>query len=160
MKLNFEQVKAYIPHREPFLFVDSIESLEYEGEGPFSCLKDLIGGVVEANFSVKEDLEILRGHFPGNPVLPGVVQVEMMAQASIFITFELFEDPYNVDLEVALLGVKDSKFRKPVVPGMELKIKSKMIKARGQIMSFEAEISSGDEIVSQASFLASFSQRN
>jgi len=160
MKLNFEQVKAYIPHREPFLFVDSIEKIEYVGQGPFSDLKELIGGVVEANFCVKEDLEILRGHFPGNPVLPGVVQVEMMAQASVFITFELFKDPYNVDLEVALLGVKESKFRKPVVPGMELKIKSKMIKARGQIMSFEAEISSGDEIVSQASFLASFSQRS
>ena len=157
MKVGIKDILNFIPHRPPFLFLDEVEEIIV----PASTLrptsvKDLIGGTVLAKFLVQNNLAILGGHFPGNPILPGVIQVEMMAQASIFITYPMWEDPSKVQLEVALVSVDQAKFRKPVRPGMHLSISSKLVKARGTMMNFESHIDCQGERVSECQMLAMF----
>lgn len=161
MKLNRQQVLNFIPHRNPFLFVDEVESIQLPvGVANPTDIKQLVGGEVVARFHVSPDMEILKGHFPGNPILPGVVQTEMMAQTSIFITHPLFTHPDKVKLEVALLGVDRAKYRKPVRPGMDLRIFSRFTKHRGPMMSFECHIESQGEKISECSILANFRYEN
>lgn len=160
MLLDKNQIKAFIPHRDPFLFVDSIESITYPNnlvidpnKRPTS--KEVIGGKIIGWFEIKPEMVILAGHFPGNPILPGVVQIEIMAQVSCFGIYYLFADPTIANLEVALLGVSDTKFRKPVKPGMNLRIETEITKARGSIWSYDGKIYHEDQLMSEASFFAS-----
>lgn len=161
MKLTKEDVLNFIPHRDPFLFIDSVEEITYpEGVNPetVSDFKDMIGGESVSHFKVKEDLKVLEGHFPGNPILPGVVQIEMMAQGSTFINYDVVQNYAKnnpIDVDVALLGCDQSRFRKPVVPGMDLVIKSKLTKVRGNFVSYTCQIFHNDELISQADILAS-----
>lgn len=157
--MNEEQVKAFIPHRPPFLFIDTVSSIELPAEVEkleTVTSKDLVGTKVIANFEVKEDLEILQGHFPGNPILPGVIQVEMIAQAAAFSSLGLnklkFDGGQRVD--TLLLGVESSRFRKPIIPGMKLEIHSVLSKCRGQVAVYTGEIFSNQEKIAEAQFIA------
>lgn len=153
MKLDINQVKAFLPHRDPFLFVDSVEEI-FSGSNVKES-KDLIGSYVKARFTVKEDMKILEGHFPGNPILPGVVQVEMMAQTCAFSSIGLTQNKAeDYDVETLLLGVEKSKFRKQVLPGMVLDIKTTMVKCRSSIASYDCEITCEGQKVSEATILA------
>lgn len=158
MLLNKNDVLNFLPHRPPFLFIDSIESIllseelkQKQGLQP----KDLVGVAVVAHFKVTEDLEILKGHFPGNPILPGVVQCEMMAQASAFISLALNNlSVEGMQVETLLISVDKAKFRKPILIGMNLEIHSRIVKSRGQIASYECEVYHNSELVSEATILA------
>ena len=159
MLLTHEQVLNFLPHRRPFLFIDTVESITLINEESFKETlpqeKDLLGCSVVAHFHVKEDLEILRGHFPGRPILPGVVQVEMMAQAACFSIHRTFPKDSKPHLEVALLAVNESKFRKPVVPGMDLVIYAACTKVRGKMIGYDCHIKHNDQLISEAALLAS-----
>ena len=159
MMIDLEHVKKFIPHRDPFLFVDSIETMMIPGRdlkpGDIVAPKELVGAEVLGNYRTKEDHPIFTGHFPGNPILPGVVQIEMMAQVSSFLLTRTMEDPWNSNMDVALLSVSNSKFRRPIGPGVDLKIKAKCTKIRGVFMTHDCEIHVGDELVSQCTSMAS-----
>ena len=158
MLMNKEEVFNFMPHRPPFLFIDTVDRVEVpEGVKELSevASKDLVGTHVVANFSVTQDLEILKGHFPGNPILPGVIQIEMMAQASAFVSLALnIEDRDSYKVETLLLGAEGAKFRKPIVPGMDLEIHATMDKSRGLIAHYSCEIFSDGKKVSEAKILA------
>jgi 3-hydroxyacyl-[acyl-carrier-protein] dehydratase len=156
MLMNKEQVLKFLPHRPPFLFIDSVESVEVPHHGPTDVVekKDLIGCTVVAHFKVQPDLVVLEGHFPGNPIMPGVIQVEMMAQASCFAITRLLKDPFAVTLEVALLKIESAKFRKPIRPGMNLTIKAVCTKLRNQMMWYDCSIEHDGEILSESSLMA------
>jgi 3-hydroxyacyl-[acyl-carrier-protein] dehydratase len=160
MEINKEQVLKFLPHRDPFLFVDSIECILLARDfkpADQASLKELVGAEVLANYRTEEDHPIFAGHFPGNPILPGVVQVEMMAQASCFALVKLHPDPFSMKLEVALLAVSNAKFRKPIKPNMDLKIKSTCTKARGSFVNYDCQIFHGEELMSEASVFATVS---
>ena len=157
MLVSKEEVFNFLPHKPPFLFVDTVESVtipeNIDKENISS--KDLVGAKVIAHYSVREDLEILAGHFPGNPILPGVIQVEMMAQSSAFMTLAINDMKLEgMKVETLLLGVDNAKFRKPIFPGMDLEIHATMDKCRGQMATYHCEIYSAGEKVSEAKFLA------
>jgi 3-hydroxyacyl-[acyl-carrier-protein] dehydratase len=158
MLLNNVEVKSFLPHRAPFLFIDTVgEVITPESFKTIDSPepKDLMGSKVIAYFEVKEDLEILKGHFPGNPILPGVIQIEMMAQASAFTSLPLYNlSKKDLNIETVLVSVEKSKFRKPILPGMKLEIHATMVKNRGTIASYSAEIFCDGEKQSEAVFLA------
>lgn len=165
MLLNKEQVMEILPHREPFLFIDSIDELLLSnGEklpgGETISYDQQIGCVVKASYFTREDHPIFEGHFPGNPILPGVVQVEMMAQASCFNLIQVDPLIHEKELEVALLRVEKAKFRKPVTPGMNIKINCVCTKVRGMFMEYDCSLFHEDQLMSEATVFASVKVKN
>ncbi|MBL7664896.1 MAG: beta-hydroxyacyl-ACP dehydratase [Bacteriovoracaceae bacterium] len=158
MIFNIEQVKAYLPHRDPFLFVDSISELTMpEGiqMGVNLEHKYLVGAGVVGHYRTRAEHAIFKGHFPEHPIFPGVLQIEMMAQVSSFVT--ALSQGGRIDkmkLDVALVGVERTRFRKSIYPEFDLTIKSRLTKVRGIFSTYEAQIFCGNELMSESSFLA------
>jgi 3-hydroxyacyl-[acyl-carrier-protein] dehydratase len=132
-------VQAILPHRFPFLFIDRV--VEVVPEKSVHCQK-----------MVSNSDPILQGHFPGNPILPGVVQVEAMAQAAIVLAHQsgVF-DPETQNCY--FMGIEKAKFRAPVRPGevLDIRIEAQRL---GRIGKFKGEIRSGDEVKSSGTFTA------
>lgn len=120
--LDKEEIKKIIPQREPFLMIDQVE--EYvPGE---SCI---------AYKNVKIEEYYFKGHFPGNPIMPGVLMVEALAQTGAVAILSMEE---NKGKNALFGGVNNLKFKKQVVPGDILKLEVKIIKKKGPIGIGEA----------------------
>ncbi len=120
--LNKEEIKEIIPQREPFLMIDEVE--EYvPGE---SCT---------AYKNVSEDEYYFKGHFPGNPIMPGVLIVESLAQTGAVAILSMEE---NKGRNALFGGIDKIRFKKQVVPGDRLKLEVKIIKRKGPIGIGEA----------------------
>ncbi len=136
--LDAVQIQELIPHRYPFLFLDRVVEV---GED-----------TIVAQKLVSAADPILQGHFPGNPILPGVVQVEAMAQAAVVLAAQL--GVFNPKTQVCyFMGINEAKFRAPVRPGEVLNISVKALRT-GRIGKFEGEVRAGDEVKSSAKFTA------
>ena len=120
--LNKEQIKEIIPQREPFLMIDEVE--EYTpGESAI------------AYKNVNEDEYYFKGHFPGNPIMPGVLIVESLAQTGAVAILSMEE---NKGRNALFGGIDKLRFKKQVVPGDRLKLEVKIIKRKGPIGIGEA----------------------
>jgi 3-hydroxyacyl-[acyl-carrier-protein] dehydratase len=159
MLLNSDQVRQILPHRDPFLFIDTVESVTIPGRtitpGQTFDIKEIQDAEVIAHYRTRKDHAIFAGHFPDYPILPGVVQVEMMAQATSFIVLLVHQNPAQMKMDVALLGINEARFRKPVFPEMDLKLVTKTLKIRGPMITSECKLYHGDQLMSEATVLAS-----
>lgn len=160
MLMNKEEVMSFLPHRDPFLFVDSVSEISLPESlngktGPFTPA-ELVGGKSVCLFRVDDSVKVLEGHFPGNPILPGVVQVEMMAQAASFLATKCLAGPIeDSNIEVALISIDSARFRKPVVPNMDLEIHSTLTKVRGPFQIYDCQLINNGEVMSECVVMAS-----
>ena len=139
MKLNTEEIKKLIPHRDPFLFVDNCEVIT-PGEH----------GKSDKIFYANE--YFFKGHFPNNPIVPGVIIVEAMAQtAGIVVSYKLREFK---EKSVLFMSVNKAKFRKPISPDEKVSFEVKFINSVRDVYKFYGICYKGDTKVSEAEFSA------
>lgn len=138
---NRDDIMNFLPHRDPFLWVDRIDIIECGEEG--------IGYK-----SITSDMDFFRGHFPGNPVMPGVLQIEAMAQTAGCVVTQSWQDNSDRPTQVYFMSIDKVKFRQLVTPDCTLKMHVKKVKAHGKIYVFDAKAYVDDKLVSEASFTA------
>lgn len=129
--LNREQIEAILPHREPFLWLDRVLEL-IPGEH----------AVAEKDLRATDD--VFRGHFPGHPVFPGVLQLEALAQTG---AVAVLSQPEAKGKIVLFARADDVRFKRPVVPGDTLRLEVKLVESRGRIGKGEGKAYVGSELV-------------
>ncbi len=139
MLLKENDIKSLIPHRDPFLFVDSCE-IKIPGEH----------GISQRKF--REDEYFFKGHFPNNPIVPGVIIVEAMAQtAGIVVSYKLKE--YS-DKSVLFMSVNKAKFRKPILPNYNVTFEVKFLNKVKDVYKFYGLCTKDNLKLSEAEFSA------
>ncbi|MBQ4400320.1 MAG: 3-hydroxyacyl-ACP dehydratase FabZ [Alphaproteobacteria bacterium] len=138
---NIDEIMKMLPHRYPFLLVDR---LEVEEAG--------VKGVGLKNLTMNE--LFFQGHFPNNPIMPGVLQIEAMAQTAGCIVMSADENYAQNQRSVLFMSVDGVKFRKPVRPGDQLKMHLEKIRERRNIFVFKGVSMVDDQVVSEAELTA------
>ena len=143
--IDINEILSILPHRFPFLLIDSVEELS-------------IGESIKAYKNVTYNEQIFQGHFPGHPIYPGVMIIEGLAQAGGVLAFKSMEKD-GVDLSdkvVYFMSIDNAKFRNPVRPGDKLEYRISVIKHRGRIwvLKGEAYINDGATLAAQAELQA------
>ena len=141
---DINDIIKVLPHRYPFILIDRIE-ITKPGER-LIALK---------NMTINEPF--FQGHFPGQPVMPGVLSLEIMAQAGSFLMLSQVEDPLSTNMFFS--AVEKTKFRKPIVPGDQLMIHMTLAKKKLNLCKFHGVCKVDDEIVAEAFFSANLVDR-
>ena len=124
--LNKSQIENLLPHREPMLLINELREIKKLHSAT---------GVV----NVKKDSFFVNGHFPGQPVMPGVLIVEAFGQAAAALTAHgLDKSTYDNKL-VFLMGIEKARFRNPVIPNCELLLKIEAIRSHGRVWKYKGE---------------------
>jgi 3-hydroxyacyl-[acyl-carrier-protein] dehydratase len=137
--LTTKEIKYFLPHRYPFLLLDRV--LDYSPDS-VTALK---------NVSINE--EFFNGHFPEEPIMPGVLQVEALAQCSAFLAYEEYAGT-NKRVDPLFLGMEAVRFRRMVVPGDRLILVTKLVKKKRDFWWVEAAATVEDEVTCEAKFSA------
>ena len=140
MILNQDDIKKYLPHREPFLFIDEVVKID-ENE------------TIHARKLIKPDEYFLQGHFPGNPIFPGVIIIEALGQASGILGFTIMNKTPEEGSIYVLAGVDKVRFRKRVRPGDTIDLFSKVVNEKRGIWKFDCRAEHNNEIVCSATIL-------
>ena len=135
-EFDIHDILRYMPHRYPFLLVDRILSLS----------ADFVVGV--KNVTMNEPF--FQGHFPDDPIMPGVLIVEAMAQVGGFMLLKHVRDSEDIDKLVYFSGIDDVRFKRPVRPGDRLRIEVRMVRFGGRIAKMEGVAKVGGEVAAKA----------
>jgi beta-hydroxyacyl-ACP dehydratase FabZ len=140
-----EKIKSVLPHREPFLFIDEINEIDGTQK-------------IVATKHIKENEDFFRGHFPGNPIMPGVLIIEAMAQASV-ILFSL-DRPHIAETQPDYyLGKVKADFLAPALPGDQVIIESNKVKFLDNAAITDAVAKVKDNIVAKANLVFSIQKK-
>ena len=125
-KLNKDQIRDLLPHREPMLLIDELYDI-----------KKLSSATAVLN--VTKDSFFVQGHFPDNPVMPGVLIVESFGQAAAALTAHGLDKSTYEDKLVFSMGVEKARFRNPVIPDCKLILKIEAIRSHGRVWKYKGE---------------------
>lgn len=137
--LNTQEIMEILPHRYPFMLVDRI--LECDDEKRIVGIKNLTFNEL-----------FFQGHFPGQPVMPGVLQMEAMAQVAGILLNRMFGGEGKISYFAA---IDNARFRRPVVPGDQLRMEIDIIKAKPRLSKVHAKAFVDDQLVSEADLMFS-----
>jgi 3-hydroxyacyl-[acyl-carrier-protein] dehydratase len=130
---DINELFSFLPHRYPFLLVDRVTELT-------------VGESIQGFKNVTINEPFFNGHFPGHPVMPGVLIIEAMAQLSGVLAFETKELRPAEGYTYYLAGTDKSRFKRPVVPGDRLLMKSSILADRRGLMKFDCQAFVDDEV--------------
>ncbi|MBI5886344.1 MAG: 3-hydroxyacyl-ACP dehydratase FabZ [Deltaproteobacteria bacterium] len=136
--IEIKEILSILPHRYPFLLIDKIIELE-----PNTSAKGI------KNVTINEPF--FQGHFPGHPIMPGVLIIEAMAQVGGVLAFKSADVSNNV---VYFMGIDNARFRKPVLPGDVLELQLTVTKTRGTIWGFNGKAFVDGKLAAEADLLA------
>ena len=140
MSKNTEKVTKYLPHRNPFLFIDEIVSVE-------------VGKKIHCIINNSPDVDYFKGHFPNNPVMPGVIILEALAQASGILGFKTMNKTPEEGSIYVFAGVDKVRFRKRVGPEDVIHLYSEVINEKKGIWKFETRAEVDGDLVCTATIL-------
>ena len=135
--LNKDQIKNLLPHREPMLLIDELYDIKKLTSAT---------GVVK----VKKDSFFVQGHFPDQPVMPGVLIVEAFGQSAAALTAHGLDKSTYEDKLVFLMGVEKARFRSPVIPDCDLLLKIEAIRSHGRVWKYKGEAFVNDKKMADA----------
>jgi 3-hydroxyacyl-[acyl-carrier-protein] dehydratase len=142
--LDVNEIMKLLPHRYPFLLVDRITEIDPE--------KKIVG---LKNVTMNEPF--FQGHFPGHPVMPGVLIVEAMAQVAAILVYSSSEE--NKGKITYFVGIDNTKFRKPVVPGDQLRLELEVVGCRRGIYTFSGKAYVDGKLVTESELRATFADK-
>ena len=140
INIDAKGIMRMIPHRYPLLFIDRIENM----------ISDVTATGIK-NVSMNE--AVFQGHFPTDPVLPGVMIIEAMAQTAAVLVVHTLGAAFEGKL-VYFMSIDNARFRKPVLPGDQLRLIVRKDRNRGPVWKFIGEAKVGDQLVAEATFAA------
>src|SRR5580700_9949502 len=146
MILDVNEIQKILPHRYPFLMIDAIEEMER--------LKRIVG---IKNVTINESH--FQGHFPGKPIMPGVLIIEAMAQTGgLLLLMEVSEREREKKL-LYFVAIDGARFRRPVVPGEQLKLEVKVISWRGDFCKLDGRATVNGELAAEATLMCKMVDR-
>ena len=145
-KLNKDQIKNLLPHREPMLLIDELINIV-----------DLKSATAIVN--VKKDSFFVQGHFPDNPVMPGVLIVEAFGQAAAALTAHGIDKKEYENKLVYLMSVEKARFRNPVIPDCKLELKIEAVRSHGRVWKYKGEAFLGEKKMADAQWSATIVDR-
>ncbi|RLB04408.1 MAG: 3-hydroxyacyl-[acyl-carrier-protein] dehydratase FabZ [Deltaproteobacteria bacterium] len=143
--IDVNEIMSFLPHRYPFLFVDRIIELQ---EG-----KRIVG---IKNVTINEPF--FQGHFPGEPVMPGVLIIEAMGQTAGVLAYKAMGKEAE-GKAVYLMSINRVKFRRPVVPGDQLRLELDVVRHKGFIWAFKGKAFVEDQVVAEAELMATIMEK-
>ena len=144
--LNKNQILELLPHREPMLLINELIDI-----------KKLKSATAIVN--VKKDSFFVQGHFPGQPVMPGVLIVEAFGQAAAALTAHGIDNEVYENKLVFLMSVEKARFRNPVIPDCQLLLKIEAIRSHGRVWKYKGEAFVGDKKMADAQWSATIVDR-
>ncbi len=144
--MDIHEVMKYLPHRPPFLLVDGVTEIE-------------MGKSLTAIKNVTMNEPYFVGHFPNNPVMPGVLIVEALAQAAGILAYKSTNTSPSDGILYLFAGIDNVRFRRVVLPGDQLQLKVKFLWQKREIWKLESEAYVGDELACSADLLSARTRR-
>ena len=138
--MHVEEIKEYLPQRYPFLLVDRVLEIE-------------LGKRIKAYKNVSINEEFFQGHFPGKPIMPGVLIIEALAQAAGVLGFKTHEKKPSDGYLYYFVGADNVRLKRPVVPGDQLILEAEIVMVKRSIFKFECRASVGDELACAATIM-------
>ncbi len=141
--LDIHEVLRHLPHRYPFLLVDRV--LDFVPEQSLTAIK---------NVTINEPF--FQGHFPHRPVMPGVLILEALAQASAILSFKTLGSLPNEKSVYYFVGIDKARFKRPVEPGDQLRLEAKLMRRMRGMWLFEATAYVGEEVAASAELMCTY----
>ena len=138
--MDITEIREYLPHRYPFLLVDRVIDLE-------------LGETITAIKNVTINEPFFDGHFPGLPIMPGVLIIEAMAQAAGILGFKTLDKKLSDGSIYMFVGADKMRFKKPVVPGDQLILKAAIVSSRSGLWKFDCRAEVDGKMVAAGQIL-------